>query len=165
MPYDRLQDLPRTYFGNCRVHSADLEEKTIKYAEVTVTSAELLALRATPKTLVAAPGTGKLLEFVSAVLLLDAATAYAENAGGSNLGVRYNNTTGDLVSQTIESTGFIDQATDQMTVALPVIDPIVAKAVCENTPLVLHNVGAGELVTGTGVLRVKVAYRVHTTGW
>lgn len=134
-----------------------------KYAEVAVSSAELLDLADTPKELVAAPGAGKALIFHHAVLLLDAtATAYAESA--DNLVIKYENEAGDSVSQVIEMTNFIDQTTDQMTVALPVIDPIVAKAVAENKALVLVNPD-GDFTTGTGVLRVKVFYSVITTGW
>jgi len=36
----------------------------VQVATVTLTNADIKALRATPKTLVAAPGTGKFLEFV-----------------------------------------------------------------------------------------------------
>lgn len=146
--------------------SASVDPSLIQSAAVAVSSAELLALAAAPKTLVAAPGAGKLLEFVAAVLLLDAtATAYAENGGGSNMAIRYTDGSGVIVSQDIEVTGFIDQTADTMTVALPKVNPITAKAGCSDKPLVLDNIGAGELVTGTGVLRVKVAYRVHETGW
>lgn len=135
-----------------------------KVAEVAISSGELLALRATPKTLVAAPSAGKVLEFVSAVLLLDAtATAYVESA--ANLAVRYENTTGAKVSEDVEATGFIDQTADTMTTARPKLDAIVAKSGCEAKGLVLHNLGAGEYTTGTGVMRVKCAYRIWSTGW
>lgn len=137
---------------------------SMQYAEVAISSAEIKALRATPKTLVAAPGAGKALVFRQLVLLLDAtATAYTETA--DNMAVKYENGAGDAASQTIEATGFIDQTTDQLTVGLPVIDPIVAKAIAENKPLVLHNTGDGEYAVGTGVLRAKVWYSVITTGW
>lgn len=132
--------------------------------EVALSSADILALRATPKTLVAAPGTGLLLEFVSAVLLLDAtATAYVESS--ANLSVKYTNGSGAKVSDDIEATGFIDQTADTMTTARPKLDAIVAKTGSENKALVLHNLGAGEYTTGTGVMRVKISYRVWTTGW
>ena len=136
----------------------------VQFAEVSLTSANLLALRATPITLVAAPGAGKLTQFLGASLFMDStATAYTESA--DNLVIRYQNTTGDVVSEIIETTGFIDQTTDQYTQAIPVIDPIVAKAVCENTALVLHNNGDGELAVGTGVLRVKIWFMTVATGW
>jgi hypothetical protein len=136
----------------------------IETAEVAITSPQLLALRATPKTLVAAPGAGYVLEFVGAVLLLDAtATAYVESS--ANLAVRYTGTSGAKVSDEIEATGFIDQTADTLTKARPKLDPIVAKSGCENQLLCLHNIGAGEYTTGTGVMRVKISYRTHATGW
>lgn len=146
------------------VATSGIADGVTRFAEVAISSAEILALRATPKTLVAAPGAGKMLEFGSLVLLFDAtATAYTESA--DNLLVRYENGSGDAVSDVIESTGFIDQTTDQMTVGIPIKDPIVAKAVVENKPLVLHNNGDGEFAVGTGVLRAKISYRMWTTGW
>ncbi len=135
-----------------------------KTAEVAISSGELLALRATPKTLVAAPGTGYVLEFDSAVLLLDAtATAYVESS--ANLAVRYTGTSGAKVSEDIEATGFIDQTADTKTRARAKLDPIVSKTGSDNQALVLHNIGAGEYTTGTGVMRVKVYYKLVTTGW
>lgn len=146
------------------VTSARLDVSTIQYAEVALTAAEIKALRATPKELVAAPGAGKVVEFVSAVLLLDAtATAFTESA--DNMAVKYENGSGVAASNTIEATGFIDQTTDTITTATAKYDTIVAKTGCENKALVLHNTGDGEYATGTGVMRVKVAYRVHTTGF
>ena len=136
----------------------------LRFAEVSLSSSDILALRATPKTLVSAPGAGLLLEFVSAVLLLDAtATAYVESS--ANLAVKYTNGSGVKVSDDIEATGFIDQTADTMTNARAKADAIVAKSGCENKALVLHNLGAGEYTTGTGTMRVKVSYKVWTTGW
>src|SRR5574343_823893 len=55
----------------------------LKTATVTVSSAELLALNATPKNLLAAPASGKALILVAAELWLDYATAaYAGIASG-----------------------------------------------------------------------------------
>lgn len=136
----------------------------VRFAELALTSPELLALRATPKTLVAAPGAGKMLVFKGIELVLDAtATAYVESA--ANLGVRYENGSGAKVSDDIEATGFIDQTADTATYGRPKADPIVAKTGSENKALVLHNLGAGEYTTGTGVLRAKVWYSVVSTGW
>lgn len=151
-------------FTQNSVATASLDVSTIQYAEVSLTANEIKALRATPKTLVSAPGAGKIIEFVSAILLLDAtATAFTETA--DNMAVKYTDGSGAAVSGTIEATGFIDQTADTMTTATAKADAIVAKTGCENKAIVLHNTGDGEYATGTGVMRVKVAYRVHTTGW
>lgn len=138
---------------------------SIQYAEVSLTNAEMLALRATPKTLVAAPGSGKVLEFVSAVLLFDYTGAYTETA--DNMAVKYTDGSGAIVSETIEATGFVDATADTMTTAIAKADVIVAKSGSENKALVLHNTGDGEYGGGNAAnaIRVKVAYRLHNTGF
>jgi len=136
----------------------------LRWADVALTNADIKALRATPKTLVAAPGTGKVVEFLSAVLMLKAGTNVLTEAT-ANLAVRYKDGSGVQVSQTIETTGFIDQAADQITYGLQKLDPITARSACENQPLVLHNLGAGEIAgnaANDATMKVKVGYRVHT---
>ena len=136
----------------------------LKHADVLLTNAEIKALRATPKTVVAAPGSGKVLEFVSAVLQLKAGTNVLTEST-ANLAIKYKDGTGVQVSQTIETTGFIDQAADTVTYGLQKLDPIVARTNSENQPLVLHNLGAGEIAGNAAAdarLAVKVLYRVHT---
>src|SRR5689334_6754948 len=59
-----------------------------RYAEVAISNAEIKALRASPKTLVAAPGAGKYLEFVSMTLFHD----YGSNVlteSTDNMAVKY----------------------------------------------------------------------------
>jgi len=132
----------------------------LQYADVTLTNAQMLALRATPIALVAAPGEGTVLEFVGALLKFDVTTAgYTETA--DNLAVRYENGTGVIVSQAIESTGFLDQTTDGISNAPPKIDAI---GLAVNKALVLHNPGDGELTGGNAAntLKVRTLYRVHT---
>jgi hypothetical protein len=139
----------------------------LKFSDVVIANVDLKALRATPKTLVAAPGNGKVLEFLSAVLVLAAGSNVLVEAT-ANLAVKYQNGAGVQVSQTVEMTGFIDQAAHQVTYALPKLDPITARTGCENQPLVLHNLGAGEFTgnaANDATLRVKVAYRVHNFGF
>lgn len=162
-------DLIRTNLDDLDTRVSDLEDGlvadgAVQWAQVAIASAAALAIRATPVTLVAAPGAGKIAEFLGMVLILDAtATAYVE--GGNNLAVRYENGSGAKVSDDIEATGFADQTADTMTTARPKADAIVAKTVCENKALVLHNIGGSEWTTGTGVFRAKVAYRVIPSGW
>lgn len=159
-----------TWLNGVRSNQEDHEarmlvlEGKVLVAEVAISSAELLALRATPKTLVAAPGAGYVLEFVSLLLLLDAtATAYVESA--ANLGVKFTDGAGLQVSETIEATGFIDQTADTLIDAKPAASVAKTKTATENKALVLHNLGAGEYTTGTGVMRAKLCYRKWSTGW
>src|SRR5690348_5819671 len=72
----------------------------INVATVTLTNAEIKALRAAPKTLVAAQGSGKVIEFVSAVLKLSGgANALTEST--DNMAIRYTDGSGAIVSQEI----------------------------------------------------------------
>src|SRR5690606_10863003 len=83
------------------------------YKEVTVTSAELLALAASPKTSVAAPGAGRVLEFEGAILILDkGATVYDDAATDGDPAIRYTDGSGTIVSTTLDADGFIDSASD-----------------------------------------------------
>jgi len=137
-----------------------------QWTETALTAANVKALRATPISLVAAKGATKVIEFVSAIILLDyGTTQFAEDAGGSNLGIKYTDGSGVQVSEDIEMTGFITQAADYMTTTQAKKDAIVTAAGSANKALVLHNIGAGEIVTGDSLMRVKVAYRVWTTGF
>jgi hypothetical protein len=147
------------------ITSSPTGDGIIQWAEVSITNAETLALRATPKTLVAAPGAGKILEFVSAQLYFDYTGAYTETS--DDLAVKYTDGSGAAVSQTIDVTGFVDATADTIINALPKINALVAKSGSENKALVLHNTGDGEYGGGNAAnaIRVKVAYRVWSSGF
>lgn len=142
-----------------------LKEDTIRVATVTLTAAQVLLLRATPKELVAAPGAGKVLQFLGAELLLDwVGVAYTEST--ANLGIKYTDGSGVQVSENIEATGFATLTADSMTNAVPVKDVIVSKTGSENKALVIHNLGAGEWAnSGDSPIRVITSYRVLSTGF
>jgi hypothetical protein len=136
----------------------------ICYAEVTISNSEIKALAATQKTLVAAPGAGKCVEFVSALFKLNAgANVLSESA--DNLAIKYTDAAGVAVTGAIESTGFIDQAADTYTNAIPSADAIVAASACENKALVLDNTGDGEIAgnaANDATITVGVSYRIHS---
>jgi hypothetical protein len=138
----------------------------IRALETVLTSAQVKALRATPITVVPAPGAGKSLELVSALLQLNYGGTNAFT-GPQNVQVKYKDGASAAVSQAVTGTGFIDQTADMVTSALPKTDAIATRTVAENQPLVLHNTGAAE-ITGNAandnLLHVKVLYRVHNLG-
>jgi len=170
-----ISTLPRTVLDGVTVGanqyesgnivSAAMSETLIKVATVSITNAQMLALRATPITLVSAPGAGKVTEFISAVILFDRTAVYTE--ADDNMAVRFDSTTGLIVSEAIEATGFVDAAADAVTVAIPKVDPLGVKTLCENKALVLHNTGGDEYGGGNAanVVRVRTQYRVHPTGF
>lgn len=133
-------------------------------AEVSLTNTEIKNLRATPKTLVAAPGSGLVLELVTGTIILKAGTNVLTESS-ANLGIRYKDGSGTQISETVECTNFIDQATNTLTTVRVKQDGIVATSVYANQPLVLHNLGAGEYggnAANDATLLVKIIYRVHS---
>lgn len=138
-------------------------ESALKFVDVVVSSAELLALNATPKTLVAAPGANTALIFEGAMIKKPAGTAYAGIAAGEDLSVKYTNGSGIEVGG-CEATGFLDQATAQARYVRPTC---AASGVSDITPaanaaLVLHML-TGEITTGDSALNIRVFYRSIAT--
>ena len=135
--------------------------ETFKRAvDVTITSTQLLALNNTAIDLVAAPGAGKALILLGAILFLDYnSTAYDGVAAGEDLTINYTDKTGDVLA-TIETTGFLDQAADEVryvfAASTAAITPVADAVLC------LHLLTA-EIATGNSPLKLRVYYRVVPT--
>ncbi len=127
----------------------------VQVAVVPLTNAEVLALAAAPKTLVAAPGAGFFLEFLGGHITFDYTAAYTEDA--DDLAVRYTDGSGAIVSETVPGE-FLEATAD----AAQTLVPITALAVA-NAALVLDNTGAEEFGGGNAanVVTVTVRYRVN----
>ncbi len=146
---------------------AVLGETRVRRAYVSITPAQLRALRATPVTLVAAPGAGKALVFHYAKIQLDYGTI-AHNAptnAGDDIGIRYTGGAGQLVA-TQEATGLVSSGTDAYRIlragsaAVNSAQDVIPVA---NAPLVAHNVGAAEYAgTGDSPLKFAVFYSIVT---
>ena len=142
--------------------AADSYQKT---DTIQITNAQLKAIRATPKTLVAAPAAGSFIEFISAQIIMNyGSNVLSETA--DNLIIQYN-TSNVAASAAIETTGFIDQNADMIAFVTGIdlaglaATSVVAKA------LELKNSGDGEYGGNAGAdttLTVKVTYRVHASG-
>lgn len=132
---------------------------------VEISNAELKALRAAPKTLVAAPGADKFIELVSAWIIMD----YGSNVlteSTDNLVIQYN-TSGLDASAAIETTGFLDQSADMICYVVGASIAGAAATSFVNKALELFNNGDGEFGGNAGndtTLTVKVSYRIHTAG-
>lgn len=132
---------------------------------VTITSAQLLALNATPQTVVAAPGANKAVIFDGAVLHKPAGTAYAGIAAGEDLSFKYTGAAGAEVG-VVEATGFLDQTTAQTRWCRPHattgagVDSAITPVA--NAVLALHLL-VGEVTTGDSDLLVQVHYRIIDT--
>lgn len=141
----------------------DLEGKVagqIYEHQVTVSSGELLALATTAKELVPAPGADRALEFISAVIKYNyGATGYTESS--DDMVIEYSG--GTDVSASIDSTGFITEANDEIRV-IPFDVSVMAITVdleaLKNTSLQLF-IPNDNPTLGDGTLDVRVTYRIH----
>lgn len=143
-----------------------LEEQVQRVATVTIPTAAVLALNATPVTLVAAPGASKTLIFEGAVLHKPAGTAYGNVAAGDDLALKYTDGSGIDVG-VAEMTGFADQTTAQTRFILPQTGALAAGTVSDfvpvaNAALVAHML-TGEITDGTSDFIVRVYYRIVPT--
>jgi len=137
---------------------------SIIYRNVTVTTAQVLALNATPVSLVPAPGANKALIFEEAMISKAAGTAYGGIAAGEDLAIKYTDASGLDVGQ-VEMTGFADSAGAQFRLVKPVVQgtaPVASFTPVANAALVAHMV-VGEITTGTSDFKFRVFYRIVPT--
>ncbi len=145
----------------------ELVPTVLRYAEVPISSADVLALYTTAKELVAAPGAGYLLEFISLVLMLDwdGGTIYTKGSA-SELQVRYHDKAGTGASHYGSVSTFIIAAADIFLHIHAPSEPenyqcnVYPEA---NKSLVLALDG-GNPTLGTSPLKAFITYRVLATG-
>jgi len=136
------------------IPSRALNPGLIQYTEVEISSAEVLAAFATPVEVIPAPGDGRVLEFISAVMILDhggtdyanARTCHFEYYGG-----------GTTVSDTVAAATFINQADD----CIVVCQALSAEAELSANTAICWALDTGEVITGNSPLRMKVSFRVY----
>jgi hypothetical protein len=126
----------------------------IQVTVTTLTNAQVLALRAAPITVVAAPGAGFFTEVVGGHITFDYTAAYTET--DDDLALKYTNGSGVACSETIPGE-FLEATAD----AAQTIVPITALAVA-NAVVVIHNTGAEEFGGGNAANVVTVTVRHRT---
>jgi predicted RecA/RadA family phage recombinase len=139
-------------------YSPALAEGVQRSVDITITSAQLLALNATARQIVAAPGAGKAIVLIGVLGYKAAGTAYAGIAAGEDIAFKYTNSSGTSVGQ-METTGFLDQTTAQVRYTPAVTTDHTPVA---NAALVAHLL-TGEIITGDSDLVLRVFYRVVPT--
>jgi len=100
----------RALFADNFINEDKLDPTVMKFADIKLTSAEVKALKATPITLIAAPGADLAVVPISAVIHLSygGTNAFTETADDLSIGWA-----GGAELHEIETTGFIDQANDE----------------------------------------------------
>lgn len=135
----------------------------LKYADVTITSAQLLALFTTPISVLAAPGAGFANVLEAVIATKAAGTAYAGIASNEELAISYTNAAGLKVME-IEPTGFLDQTTAQMRYASSYKAASATASITpvENAAMVIHML-TGNITTGDSDLKLRLIYRTIPT--
>ncbi len=139
--------------GNTPEHDTGIISASIR-KDIVISSAEMLALHTTPKTLVAAPGAGKALIFESAIFFLDYNSAAYVLDAGDDINIRYTDGSGALAA-TLETTGFLDQTSDKYALLKPASGSLILPT---NTPLVASLGGA--VLTGNSPVATRIFYSV-----
>lgn len=128
---------------------------------VEISSAEIKDLVNNPKELIAAPGGDYVIEFLSAILIHDAGTAYVEPSAPDDMVIEYD--TGTDLTASIDATGFLTVTDDEIR-RIPTTLALTTDLVPEKDAAVqLFNTGE-DLTTGTGTMTVKINYRIHKLG-
>ena len=144
---------------------------TVGFATVvTLTNTQIKNIRATPVTLVAAPGVGKFIAPHSCYMeLVYGGTNAFTAAAGDNLALKWKDGTIAAILQgaiqafvqatTNTFSKFVDSVAAGSTIS-------VAKANVDNQPLVLHNITAGEIAgnaAADNTMRVILRYSIENS--
>lgn len=142
---------------------ADLPGATVFSATLTLTSAQLKALHATPIQIVPAPGAGLALMPLSATAEYVFVTPAYSGVTNAIIVIAPAATLGSS-NEPIQmmAAGFIDQTASQLSVT-PAQTVAAAAADFSNTALMVANEqGSGEFTTGNGSLKITLYYTVIT---
>lgn len=148
------------------VTSAKIDATVIQTVTLPLTNAQIKAIRATPITIVAAPGAG----FAHFPLACLCELVYGGNnaftaAAGDNLAIKYKDgTTSTLLSGAVQA--FVQGTASAFSLFLPITASNVTKANADNQPLVIHNITAGEIAgnaAADNTMNVILKYATHPT--
>lgn len=149
----------RAYLTGLQEVTGVLEGKAT--AQVTISAAQVKALKGSPVTLVKAPGPGRVLVFEGLLAFLKFNTAaYGTPGAGQDLAVNYSDASGAQLGR-CEAAGFLDGASDQLRFVRPFAttsgNSAIAPAI--NAPLVMHML-IDEISVGDSPLICRTFYRI-----
>ena len=131
----------------------------LKVDTVELSAANILDLKDTKITLIAAPGEDYFIEVVSLVCVLDWGSVQFNPEAADDITVEYETSGQDIV--VIETTGWLDGAADsvQFVKTAGILD--VAAASLVNKAVMLFNADGTDIAAGDSTVTIKVTYIVH----
>lgn len=136
-------------------------DQWVQKTTTSINNAATKTLHATPVEIIPAPGAGKAIVDVKVNVKYVYATAAFDSVGGADdMEFRYTDASGAKVANDIETTGMLDQASDQYRMSGPVNTSLTPVG---NAPVVV-TIATGEVyaAAGGGSLVVQAFYRVVT---
>jgi len=156
--------------GDYSTKEVALLDESIQFKTVSLTSAEVKALRATPKEIIPAPTEGDhIIEVIACKLIYDYHGSNAFTESDDNLVLAYNDGIDfTWIGQWFEMTNFIDRTTDMMTSWSRGTCP-EPRTICSviNKNVVLMNIGDSEIggnAANDNRLNVYITYRIIKGG-
>lgn len=149
--------ITRSRLHATRLYASDgelsLQHAVSLYKDVTLSAAQLDALAATPVSLIAAPGAGKLI-MVNHVIGFNDFVSAAYAGTSQLLSIKYTNGSGALIS--VFSEAFGEAAADLWEIPAVVLTvPVVNAAVVASTN--------ADWTTGDGIIYLRIYYRIVTS--
>jgi hypothetical protein len=137
----------------------------VKIARLVITNAQAKVLRATPLTIVLAPGVGRILVPIAAfVTLVYGGTNAFTSAANDVLGLKYKDgSTASLLTGAVQA--FIQAVTNGVSLFVPAVaagsSVNISKANADNQPLVVHNITASEIAGNAGADNTLVVSLIY----
>lgn len=144
--------IPAAALATNAIAKGQLELQLLQWVDVAIANAAIDTMNATPVQLVAAPGTGKILQFLGALVVNTFATAALE-LGSGTMDIRYENSSGGLAGQLTNA--FVESA----ATAYAAVAPLTCVALV-NKALVIH--ASADVTSGGGNLAIRTFYRTVT---
>jgi hypothetical protein len=132
-------------------------DSILKHADIVLSPAQILALRATPVEIIQAPGWKEFLFPVGMVCALKFATTPYVIANDNDLALTYANGVTQIDAVSILGIGFLDFATDTSRYAAPGFFPSVEAS--GQMRLMVRMLGAAEVEDGDSEIRLRLFYR------